>query len=155
MAGLSGKIFSLSGKIGGARTPHPHLVAIELSEHCLLIPAFSAGGYEIEQYKKLVFPALGLLPEQAYVELDNAAHVRFYDGRPGNPAVWVVERFGRWTKSDLSQHNPVGGIDTAGLLLVVEGLSALTAVRPELFSPHLRKRIAKVAAELRLRNAAP
>jgi len=38
MAGLSGKIFSLSGKVGGARTPHPHLVAIELSEHCLMIP---------------------------------------------------------------------------------------------------------------------
>jgi hypothetical protein len=155
MAGLSGKIFSLSGKIGGARTRHPHLVAIELSEHCLLVPAFSVGGYEIEHYKTLVFSALGLLPEQAYVELDNAAHVRFYDGRPGNPAVWVVERVGRWNKSELSRHQPIGEMDDAGLLVVVEGLTALTAARPELFSSHLRKRIAKTAAELRQRKSGP
>jgi len=103
----------------------------------------------------LVFPTLGLLPKQAYVELDNAAHVHFYDGRPGNPAVWAVERFGRWTKSELSQHHAIGEMDTAGLLLVVEGLMALAEARPELFSPHLRKRIAKVAVELRKRSAAP
>lgn len=57
MTGQTGKIFSLCGKVGGARSLHPHLAAVELSQECLLIPAFSSGGPEIEEYKRLVFAA--------------------------------------------------------------------------------------------------
>jgi hypothetical protein len=71
MAGLTGKIYDLSGKVGGARTPHPHVVVIELAQECLLIPAFTSGRHELEDYKRTVFAALGLREDQACVEIDN------------------------------------------------------------------------------------
>jgi hypothetical protein len=77
MAGLAGKIYTLSGHVGGARTPHPHLVAVEFSDRCWLLPAYTAGGYEIEQYKATALPLLGLRPDQAFVEIDNSLHVTF------------------------------------------------------------------------------
>src|SRR3954471_8745938 len=101
MTGMTGKIFDLSGKVGGARSPHPHVVVIELAQECLLVPGFTSGGYEIEEYKRTVFAALGFREDQACVEVNNAAHVRFYDGRPGNLATWVVERADRWTLKEL------------------------------------------------------
>jgi hypothetical protein len=57
---------------------------------------------EIEEYKRLVFAALGLRGDQAWVEIDNVVHVRFFDGRPGNLAVWVIERADRWTVERIS-----------------------------------------------------
>lgn len=155
MAGLSGKIFSLSGHVGGARTPHPHVVAIELSDRCWLLPAYTTGGHEIEQYKQAVFPALGLRPEQAFVEMDNAEHVRFYDGRPAHRATWVVERVNRWTKVELGHHQPVGEMGDARLLNVTAAWVALIDARPELFPPHLRHRVNRLADELRSRSGTP
>jgi hypothetical protein len=148
MAGLTGKVFTLSGKVGGARTPHPHLVVIELSDRCWLIPAFTTGGYEIEEYKRNIFPALGLRPDQAFAEIDNALHVRFYDSRPHNQATWVVERAEPWPKSELNRWQPIGEMDAAGLLQIAMTFVALIEARPNEFSPHLRKRVAKLVVEL-------
>jgi hypothetical protein len=145
----TGKIFSLCGSVGGARSPHPHLVAIDLSEDCLLIPAFTSGGPEIKEYKRLVFAALGLRADQAWVEIDNAVHVRFFDGRPGNLATWVVERADRWTHKDLTDHTPIGEMDEAGLLLILSRFLDLMSGCEGRFSPHLRKRVNRMVTELK------
>ena len=155
MAGLSGKIFTLSGHVGGARTPHPHLVAIEFSDRCWMLPAYTVGGYEIEQYRANVFPALGLRPEQAFVELDNADHVRFYDGRPPHDAVWVVERIDRWPIAELSQRQPVGEMDAAGLLLILTSLLALIDAKPDRYSAPMRRRVVRTVDELRIQLGHP
>ena len=39
---------------------------------------------------------MGLREDQACVEIDNAGHVRFYDGGPRNVATLAVERADRW-----------------------------------------------------------
>lgn len=153
--GRTGKIFSLSGKVGGARAPHPHVVVIELAEDCLLVPAYTSGGYEIEEFKRTAFAALGIREDQGWVEIDNAVHVRFYDGRAGNLATWLVARPDRWTHKELAAFTPIGEMDDAGLLLVVSTLAALMEARPEPFSPHLRKKVKKLAAELRGRTVSP
>jgi hypothetical protein len=155
MAGLSGKIFTLSGHVGGARTPHPHLVAVEFSDRCWLLPAYTVGGHEIEQYKANVFPGLGLRPDQAFVELDNAVHVKFYDGRPPHSAVWVVERIDRWPIEELNHRRPVGEMDAAGLLQVLTGLLALMDAKPDRYSAPMRRRVGRTADELRTQLGGP
>jgi hypothetical protein len=149
MTGQTGKIFSLCGRVGGARSPHPHVLAIELSDECLLIPAFTSGGPEIEEYKRLVFAALGLRGDQAWVEMNNAVHVRFFDGRPGNLATWVIERADRWTHKELAGHTPIGEMDEAGLLQILSTFLELMAASEGRFSPHLRKRVNRMVTELK------
>ncbi len=81
------------------------MVAVELTEECLLIPAFTSGGAEVEEYKRVVFAALGLRGDQAWVEIDNAVHVRFFDGRRGNLATWALSApIGGRTKNWLRTH---------------------------------------------------
>jgi hypothetical protein len=128
MAGLAGKIYTLSGHVGGARTPHPHLVAVEFSDRCWL------------------------RPDQAFVEIDNSLHVTFYDGRPPHEAVWVVERIDRWPKEELSRNRPIGEMNGAGLLLILGALLALMDAKPDLYSAPMRRRVSRMADELRLQT---
>lgn len=155
MAGLTGKIFDLSGKVGGARTAHPHVVAVEVGNDCLLLPAYTSGGHEIEQYKHYLFRALGLRPDQAYVELDNAVHVRFYDGRKGNLATWVVERVDRWPSMELAARRPAGEMDDAGLHKILITFGVLIKALPDRFSASVRKRVRQLTADVAARRAAP
>lgn len=148
MTPLTGKVYSLGGRVGGAREPHPHVVVIELSEQCLLVPAFSLGGDEIERYKQSVFTNLGLRPDQAFAEIDNATCVRFFDARAAHPATWVVEGARPSPKEEIHGRTPIGEMNDAGLLKIVTVLVALTEARPDAYSPHLKKRIRKVAEDL-------
>jgi hypothetical protein len=155
MAGLTGKIFDVSGKIGGARKVHPHIVAVEIGTDCLLLPAYTSGGHDIERYNQTIFAVVGVRVDQACVELDNAKHVRFYDSRKGNLATWVVERVDRWPNKELSPYAPVGEMDDVGLLAILQTLCGLIDALPERFSANLRKRARQTMAEVAARIALP
>lgn len=131
MTPLTGKVYSLGERVGGAREPHPHVVVIELPEQCLLVPAFSSGRDEIERYKESVFTNLGLRPDQAFAEIDNSTCVRFFDARAAHPATWVVEGARPSPKEELHGRTPIGEMNDAGLLKIVTVLVALTVARPD------------------------
>lgn len=126
---------------------HPHLVVVQVGENCLCVPAFSSGGHELEE----TISALGrqgIFPHQCSVEIDNAKHVKFADGRTGRLATWIVARRQILSLSAIRNHPVIGEMDNYGLLQVVECIIEWNRNRPEDLPPKIARALKRLMEEL-------
>lgn len=145
---MTGNVYSLPISDGGESKPHPHVVALELQRELLLIPAFSEGGAYIEAKVQAAARLLTVNPDLVGIRLDNAACVRFFDGRAGNRAVWLLVKRSKVERRYVSSRTPVGRMSDSGLLALVEGLIELST-HDKSVSPSLLKKLRQLARDLK------
>lgn len=139
---MQGSVFRIRIQSETQNEPHPHVVVIDFSEDkdCLVVPAFSSGRPWIEKYLDALSKQ-GLERDQACVEIDNKKHCEFEPGFTPRPAVWLVERFRRISKSKLRRCVRLGKMKDSGMKLIVDGLLDLATACPERFSRVVVKRL--------------
>lgn len=134
--------------------PHPHVVVLEMQDDCLLIPAFSPGGPELERRLELL-KSQGLERNVVSVEMDNALHVNWIGGFQGKRSCWFVFRFALISKRIINSARKLGQMDDSGVLKLLLGLLRLSDARPELFAKKRVKRIKEMVKLYQQRCGSP
>jgi hypothetical protein len=126
---------------------HPHLVAVEYGRNCLCIPAFTAGGHELERTLKSL-ERENIFRHECSVELDNARYITFFDGRTPHFAVWIAARRQILSTSFVSTLRPVGQMNDQGMLQVLECILEWHKNRPSNLPPNAVRGVQKHKVEL-------
>jgi len=145
---MQGGVYSIQIQGHVDNLPHPHVVVLEFDNECLMIPAFSKGGRDVEERIALL-TALGFSREVVCVELDNAKHVTWASGRSGKLACWCVWRNYPVPKRIINSATCLGRMDVWGLLAIVDCLLRYAAARPEQFAKKRVKKLKELAERLR------
>lgn len=154
---MLGNVYNLNVQGVFRADPHPHVVAVDLSPvECLVIPSFSAGGREVEEFVLDERTRRGLSPEVVSVELDNAVCVTWRGsfGKGGNKSCWLPTRTRRHDKSGLPSPAP-GQMCDECLVDIIVGLTAFRDKCPKEFSARTCAAIDSTLASVRSRLAQP
>ncbi len=138
---MQGWVYSISIEGHTESLPHPHVVVLEFDSDCLVVPAFSKGGKDLEE--RLI------LLEKLGVELDNAQRIRWVSGMAGKMACWCVWRNYPLSKRTVNAAAKLGQMDDIGLLAIMECLLRYAEARPEQFAKKRVKRLREIAKRLR------
>ena len=144
---MTGNVYLIPIQGHTQNRPHPQVVVLELDRECLLVPAFDADGKEVTDFTEALARLLGPQAD-IFVELDNAKHVRFRSGFTGKRAKWVVARAWKMPKREVARQRQIGTMDAEGLARIIKGLLSYARQQPALFSPHLVKRLRKLAQKM-------
>jgi hypothetical protein len=142
---MTGGVYAIPIQGRDNNYPHPHVIILEITgtKECLLIPAFSSEGVELELYLTAA-ETLGYRRDEISVEMDNAQFVTFIGGMTGKKACWLLERHRRISVRELLTAKKIGDMNPAGLSLIAKGILQLAQAKSELFSPALLKKIRKL-----------
>ena len=124
-------------------------MALDVSDdECLLVPAFTVGGAEVEDRVLVHKNRYGMPDDAIYVTLDNSTCIS-WRGRSdqGHNAYWMVCENRRWPKNDLPAPAP-GRMCNECLIDVVKGLNALRRHRGDIVSPRVGSLIDVTLAQL-------
>ena len=145
---MHGDIYSIPIQGKTDNLDHLHLVALELGDQCLMVPAFGSGGKELAD-AIAVFGRKYIFPHQCSVELDNSKFVTFTAGKTGKLATWFVARRSIITVAEAGKYKYEGYMNTAGLLLVCDTLLEWVKVSPENLPPKIVRGIEALVKNLR------
>jgi hypothetical protein len=144
---MLGRVYQIKIQGHTQKLPHPHVVLIELAHECLLVPAFSEGGREIEGLIRAC-QKIGYSSSTVTVLLDNKEYVAFRPPFTGARAHWAVARVVKMDKADLATPQHIGQMNDAGLLLIAKGYEGYANVHPSRASADMRKKVRKLIAAL-------
>jgi hypothetical protein len=144
---MQGRVYSVRIQGHADNEPHPHVVVLEFEGECLMVPAFSAGGSDVEKRLALL-EEMGLPRDVTSVELDNAKHITWVRGRTGKRACWCAWRNAPIPNTLLGPANYVGMMDQVGVRAIVECLLRYATARPEQFSRNRVKRLKSALAAM-------
>jgi len=123
---MQGSVYRLSLTGVDDDIAHPHVVVLTFSGNrdCIVIPAYSDGGFKIKEYVDACKQA-GRPDEHIYVRLDNSKHIDFTSPFSAKVAIWCVARFRRLSQKSVQQGKRIGQMKPDGLLQIARCLLAL------------------------------
>ena len=132
---MQGSVYHLALTDKDQGLPHPHVVVLTFSGNrdCLVVPAYSADGFMINEYIDAQ-RARGREESHLYVKLDNAEEIDFVQPFPAKEAIWCVARMRRVSQTVVSKSTRIGQMKAPGLLKIASSLLAFSEIDPRDFS---------------------
>lgn len=137
------------------KNPHPHVVALVISQECLIVPCFTTGGAEVESSILDQQNLFGLRGNALKVSLDNSTCVEWMGGlgKTGHESLWLPWRVERIAACDLPKNSPGTMLDECVEDILI-GLVAFKDQRPDRFSLTTRSLLDAALATVKSRLAA-